>query len=169
MRLARRRSYSRRRKDLAPDSSAALEFGTASPDKSLIPASEGNNLGPGRFRLNRGPRGRRSNYPMFNAAKDAIAGRAAQTYLNNLIARYGTVQRLKLDSTKKQMEIVCLLEGEVTPITVQVGNYVVHSEGDRKFLEVSNCTCSRPWLQKVLADFAPGRRVELPAWAASAL
>lgn len=106
---------------------------------------------------------------MFNAAKDALASRAAQTYLNNLIARYGKVERLKIDSAKKQMEVVCLLEGEMTPITVSVGNYVVQSEGEKKFIQISDCTCSRPWLQNLLADFADGRRVELPAWAASAL
>jgi len=106
---------------------------------------------------------------MFNAAKDAIAGRAAQTYLNNLIGRYGRLERLKIDSAKKQMEIVCLLEGETVPIMVRVGNYVVQAEGDKKFLQVSDCTCSRPWLQNLLTDYVNGRRVELPAWAASAL
>jgi hypothetical protein len=106
---------------------------------------------------------------MFNAAKDAIAGRAAQTYLNNLIGRYGKLQRLKIDSENARMEIVCLLEGETEPITVKVGRYRVQSEGAKKFLQISECTCSRPWLQNLLADFAEGRRVELPAWAASAL
>jgi hypothetical protein len=106
---------------------------------------------------------------MFNAAKDAIAGRAAQTYLNDMIRRYGKLQRLKIDSTHRQMEAVCLLEGEATPITVNVGNYEVQSEGSRKFLKISQCTCSRPWLQNLLTDYADGRRFELPAWAASAL
>lgn len=106
---------------------------------------------------------------MFNAAKDAVAARAAQTYLNNLIARYGSVQRLHLDSSKKQMELVCLLEGEPTPIAVTVGQYEVESEGGKKFLRVSRCTCSRPWLQRVIADFGESRRFELPPWAASAL
>lgn len=106
---------------------------------------------------------------MFNAAKDAITSRAAQAYLNNLIARYGTIQRLKLDSTKGQMEIVCLLEGEPTPIAITVGQYEVESEGGKKFVRVSRCTCSRPWLEHVIADHAEGRRFELPSWAASAL
>lgn len=106
---------------------------------------------------------------MFNAAKDAIAARAAQSYLNNLIARYGSVQRLKLDSGKGQAEIVCLLEGEVSPITISVTRYEVEAAGGRKYVRVSGCTCSRPWLEKVIADYAVGRRFELPGWAASAL
>jgi hypothetical protein len=106
---------------------------------------------------------------MFNAAKNAIASRAAQSYLNERLSRYGKVERLKIDSQQKQMEIVCLLDGEPTPISVQVGNYVVESEGPKRFLRISRCTCSRPWLQNLLNDFVDGRRVELPAWAAAAL
>ena len=106
---------------------------------------------------------------MFTAAKDALTSRAAQTFLNDRISRYGKVQRLKIDSERKQLEIVCVLDGEATPIAIQVGNYTVRQEGSKKFLEISQCTCSRPWLQNVLNDFSAGRRVELPAWAAAAL
>jgi hypothetical protein len=106
---------------------------------------------------------------MFNAAKDAITSHAAQTYLNDRIRRYGKVERLKIDSGRKQMEVVCLLEGEPTPITVRVGNYVVQDEGSKKILLVSQCACSRPWLQRLLNDFAEGRRIPLPSWAAAAL
>lgn len=106
---------------------------------------------------------------MFNAAKDAIAARAAQSYLNKLIARYGTIQRLKLDSGKGQAEIVCLLEGEATPIAINVDRYEVESAGGKKYVRVLGCTCSRPWLQHVMADYVKGRRFEVPAWAASAL
>lgn len=106
---------------------------------------------------------------MFNAAKDALASRAAQTYLNERLSRYGKVEKLKIDSAGKRMEVICLLDGEPTPITVRVEHYAVESEGAKRFLRVSNCTCSRPWLQNLLNDFATGRRVELPSWAAAAL
>ena len=106
---------------------------------------------------------------MFTAAKDALASRAAQTFLNERISRYGKVERLKIDSERKQMEIVCVLDGEPTPIAVHVGNYTVTSEGRKRFLRISRCTCTRRWLQNLLNDLAEGRRVELPAWAASAL
>src|SRR5215216_2373250 len=106
---------------------------------------------------------------MFNAAKDALSSRAAQTFVNDRIRRYGKVERLKIDSQRKQMEVVCLLDGEPTPITVRVGNYVVENEGSKKILRISQCTCSRPWLQRLLNDFAEGRRIEVPSWAAAAL
>jgi len=106
---------------------------------------------------------------MFNFAKDAMTSKAAQAYVNSRIARYGRVERLKIDSAGRQIEVVCALEGEAEPITVRVNRYTVHEEGGRRFLEVQAVSCSRPWLQRLLEDYGKNRRVELPGWAAAAL
>jgi len=106
---------------------------------------------------------------MLTAAKDAVASRAAQVWANTLIARYGKVQDLKIDSRQKTLEVSCLLEGEASPLTVRIEKYVVESAGEKKFLRATAFTCSRPWLQKVLADHGPRQRLELPPWAAAIL
>ena len=106
---------------------------------------------------------------MFNAAKDALASQAAQVWANNLIARYGKVQDLKIDSRRKTMEVSCLLDGELTPITIKIESYVVEIEPDKKFLRATDFSCTRPWLQNLLRDFGPRQRIELPPWAAAAL
>jgi hypothetical protein len=106
---------------------------------------------------------------MFAAAKDALAGRAAQVWANKLIARYGKVQDLKIDSRRKTVEVSCLLDGEPTPITIRIENYVVETEGNKTFLRATVFSCTRPWLQKLLSDFGHRQRIELPTWAASAL
>ena len=106
---------------------------------------------------------------MFNAAKDALASRAAQVWANTLIARYGKVQDLKIDSGRKTMEVSCLLDGESTPITIKIENYVVEIERDKKFIRATGFTCTRPWLQNFLRDFGHQQRIELPPWAAAAL
>jgi hypothetical protein len=106
---------------------------------------------------------------MFTAAKDSLASRAAQVWANNLLARYGKVQELKIDSRRKTLEVSCLLDGEPTPIAIRIENYSVESDGDKKFLRATGFTCSRPWLQNVLTDHGPQQRIELPAWAAAAL
>lgn len=106
---------------------------------------------------------------MFNAAKDALASRGAQAWANNLIARYGQVQELKIDSRRKTIEVTCKLDGEATPITVKVENYVVETENGKKYVRATGFSCTRPWLQNVLSDFGHKQRFELPPWATSAL
>lgn len=106
---------------------------------------------------------------MFSAAKDAMASRAAQTYVNGRISRYGQLTEFRIDSAQRRMDATCQLHGEPAPITVAVERYSIHESDGRKFLEIHACRCARPWLQAVLDDFVRGRRIELPAWAASAL
>ena len=106
---------------------------------------------------------------MFTAAKDALVSRAAQLWANNLIARYGKVQDLRIDSRRKIVEVSCLLLGEPTVITIRIENYVVESERDKKFIRATDFSCTRPWLQNFLTDFGHRQRIELPPWAAAAL
>lgn len=106
---------------------------------------------------------------MFNAAKDSMTSRAAQFYVNSKIARYGEVQKLKIDSRQKTVEVSCLLHGEPSPIEIKVANYRVESTGDKKFFQATDISCTRPWLQTLLTDFAKDRRVELPSWAEGVL
>ena len=106
---------------------------------------------------------------MFNAAKAALASRAAQVWVNKLIARYGKVQDLNIDSRRKTVEVSCLLDGEPTPITISIGNYVVETELNKKFVRATDFSCTRPWLQNFLNDFGHRQRIELPAWAAALL
>jgi hypothetical protein len=106
---------------------------------------------------------------MFNAAKDALASRAAHVWANKLIARYGKVQDLKIDSRRKTMEVSCLLDGELMPITIKIENYVVETEQGKTYIRATGFSCTRPWLHKLLMDFGHRHRMELPSWGAAVL
>ena len=106
---------------------------------------------------------------MFHAAKDALTSRAAQTWANHLIARYGKLQDLTIDTRRKTVEVTCLLDGEATPVTIRIENYGVETDGDKKFIRATKFSCSRPWLQNLLMDHCPRQRIELPPWAAAVL
>ncbi len=106
---------------------------------------------------------------MFNAAKDALASKAAQAWANGLIARYGKVQDLKIDSRRKTLELSCRLDGESVPITIRIENYRIETVGEKAFVCAADFKCTRPWLQTLLMDFGPRQRVELPGWAIAAL
>ncbi|MEO6876584.1 MAG: hypothetical protein ABI222_17350 [Opitutaceae bacterium] len=101
--------------------------------------------------------------------KDSMTSQAAKSFVNGKITRYGTVQDLKIDSGNKTVDVTCQLIGEAAPIRITVDSYVVESVGDKKFIKVTGVSCSRPWLQNLLTDFAKDRRVEVPPWASAAL
>lgn len=106
---------------------------------------------------------------MFRAAKDAIAGKSARAYLNDQIARYGTVEDLRIDSKLGTLTATCRLHGETTPLTVTVGRYTIESRGGQKFLRLEQCRCDREWVQNLVTDFGEGKSFPLPGWAAAAL
>lgn len=106
---------------------------------------------------------------MFNALKDKVTSTAAKAHCNTLLARYGTVQELRIDSARRSMEVVCLLEGESAPIAVTVTSYEITDAGGEKFVHVAATRCTRPWVQHFLEDHIYGRKFPLPSWAAAAL
>ena len=106
---------------------------------------------------------------MFNALKDRVTSKAAQLHCNKLLARYGAVLELHVDSARQSMEIVCQLEGETAPIAVTVEKYAITDEGGKKFIHVAASRCSRPWVQHLLEDHIHGRKFPLPTWAAAVL
>jgi hypothetical protein len=106
---------------------------------------------------------------MIGAAKDLMASKAAKTYLNNFIERYGRVETLKIDSRSNRIELSVHLNGEVAPVGVTIVKYRIDDEGSKKYFQVVDSTATRPWLQGVLRDYLHGRKIELPSWAAAAL
>jgi hypothetical protein len=106
---------------------------------------------------------------MFRAAKDAVAGKSAQIYLNDLLSRYGRLQDLRIDSKSGRMEVSCLLHGESEPLLIVVGKYSIEQQGGTRMLRLSECRCARPWVQNLLADFVEKKSFPLPGWAAAAL
>jgi hypothetical protein len=106
---------------------------------------------------------------MFSAAKDLMTSKAAKSYANNLIASYGQVDELNIDSKRCRIDLVVRLNGEVSPIGVTIERYALESQGGKKFIQVQDSSATRPWLQAVMRDHLHGRRFEVPSWAAAAL
>jgi hypothetical protein len=106
---------------------------------------------------------------MFSAAKDMMTSQAAKSYANSFIERYGKVEALTIDSKRGRVELVVRLNGEVSPVGVTIEKYEVEETGGKKFIQVSESSATRPWLQAAMRDHLHGRRIELPSWAAAAL
>jgi hypothetical protein len=106
---------------------------------------------------------------VIRAAKDSVAGKSARLYLNELIARYGRLETLTIDSREGSMVFTCLLHGEREPIIVRVEQYRIEQQGQACALRLLQCRCERPWVQALLEDFVQEKAFPLPAWAAAAL
>lgn len=106
---------------------------------------------------------------MFKSAKDAMTARAAQSYINDLISRYGVVRELRLDSERKSISVSCELVGETSPIAIEISTYELRQRDGKTYFSVVACRSSRPWLENVLNDHVRGREFPVPPWAAMAL
>ncbi len=106
---------------------------------------------------------------MFSAAKDLLTSKAAKTYANDFIKRYGKIDELSIDSKRRRIDVVCQLNGEVSPIGITIESYRIEDKGGKKFLEVIDSSATRPWMQTAMRDHLHGRKIELPPWAAAAL
>lgn len=106
---------------------------------------------------------------MFSAAKDLMTSKAARAFVNERIKNYGRVDELTIDSKRHRIDVVCQLNGEVSPIGVTIANYRIEQSGGKTFIQVTDSSATRPWMQAAMRDHLHTRKFELPSWAAAAL
>jgi hypothetical protein len=96
-------------------------------------------------------------------AKDRLLERVALPILNRtLVAPYGQVLRLRLDSTEKRAEILVDLDGERDPVEVVVGRYELRRLGSETFLTIQAISTSRAWMTSLAERNLVGRSLKLP-------
>jgi hypothetical protein len=96
-------------------------------------------------------------------AKDWLVEKAGMAVLNQaLLKPYGTITKLKLDTTARTVEAELDLKGEVQPVRLHVQEYVIRQDGARVFVILKRIETSREWLTTAARDFVLGREFELP-------
>jgi hypothetical protein len=101
---------------------------------------------------------------IFSNTKDRLTERAALGYLNSkLLAPYGRATSLRIDSTAKTIQFEAELNGEATPIHIQISDYEITKENGRYFVKAASIHTSREWLTRLAADRVANNRFELPA------
>lgn len=106
---------------------------------------------------------------MFSAAKDMMTSKAAKSWVNDFIKAYGRVEELTIDSKRRRIDMRCHLAGEVSPIGITIEKYQLEQAGGKTFIEVTNSSATRPWMQAAMREHLHGRKIEVPGWAAAAL
>jgi hypothetical protein len=96
-------------------------------------------------------------------AKDWLIQKAAVAMLNQSIFRpYGTVKELKIDTTRRTLEVEAELKGESQPVRIQVQQYDIIEDGGTAFVVLKGITTSREWLTTLAQNHGEGRRIEIP-------
>jgi hypothetical protein len=96
-------------------------------------------------------------------AKDWLVEKAGMAVLNQAVLKpYGTLTKLKIDTTARSMEAEFDLKGETQPLRLHVHEYELRQEGDRAFVVIKSIDTSREWLTTLARDFAVDKPFELP-------
>ena len=99
----------------------------------------------------------------FSDAKDRLVESAALPVLNNAwLKPFGRATSLKIDSTNKTAEICMELNGEQTPITINIQDYELLRESNGTFIVIKALTASREWMTAMAREFLVGRRLAVP-------
>lgn len=97
-------------------------------------------------------------------AKDWLVEKTTMAMLNQSVLQpYGSLKRLKLDTTNRSVETEMELKGETQPVNIHVQEYELREKGGRTFIVIKRITTSREWLTTLARDFAVGHEFEVPA------
>ncbi len=106
---------------------------------------------------------------VLGAAKDRAAEAAIKSYLRAKISKFGEVTRLELDSKNKRIGVELNLDGEVSPIQLNVNEYELFRKNGEHYVVLRSVDCSRKWLATALQEYVIGRQFKVPPAAGSVL
>ena|SRR5688572_19516946 len=99
----------------------------------------------------------------FSASKDRLVETMAPGVLNTgMLAPYGRVTDLKLNSATGELDVTLDLKGEVEPLRVHIQKYDLSEDAGRTFLTIRQIVTSRAWLTALAENLALNRPLELP-------
>ncbi|HEY9508449.1 MAG TPA: hypothetical protein VIV82_01180 [Verrucomicrobiae bacterium] len=99
----------------------------------------------------------------FANAKDRLIEQGALSYLNTqILAPFGRATSLRLDTSARTLSVELELNGEVTPVKIEITDYELVQEADRYFLKVRHVQTSREWLTGLANARFCGQRIQIP-------
>ena len=102
----------------------------------------------------------------WDAVKDGAFESAAKLYLNQKMASFGKVTQLSIDRDAKRIFIQAELNGEVSPISIEVGKYDLVERDGAAYVTARQMSASREWIGSALQQYVVGREFKLPVSAA---
>jgi len=101
--------------------------------------------------------------------KDMAMSALATPVLGKHIQPYGKLESLDINSSESQIAIQVLPRGEERSVTVTVGGCSITSVEGKKFFVWESVKVSRPWMQQLVENFLPEKRIAISSPAAAIL
>lgn len=102
---------------------------------------------------------------IFKKGKDLLIEQAFLNWFNTVKQHIGHMTHIKINSENKSIELELELKGETAPLRVHVQNYRIFTTDGETFIELTEVTTSREWINALLADYPQRerRRFKVPA------
>lgn len=107
---------------------------------------------------------------LFSNAKDRMMEGMAMSYLNSsLLQPYGKATALRLDTGAKTVQLVVELNGESSPVQIDISDYELTTDNGKYFVRAGDIRTSREWLTRLAQDRLRNHRFEIPGQAGAML
>jgi len=100
---------------------------------------------------------------LLNKGKDIALSRTIKIVINKVIAKYGNIIKLQLDSQEKEMNLEVFLKGEEDILQVKINKYYIKNENHKNFLILKEVKTSREWLNLLIEDYLSSQKFEIPS------
>ena len=94
--------------------------------------------------------------------KDSTGSALIERGLQNLIAPYGRMLNLRIDSRNNSIQCELLLKGESSPIQISINRYELTNDDSGTCVVIHEASASREWMTTLLSQFVLGRKVRVP-------
>ena len=94
-------------------------------------------------------------FSFFNPAKDFALEVAVKLWFNQTQNRYGHMTHIKIDTTAKSIHVELDLDGEPTPLKIDVASYQLNSESGETIISLGDIVTSREWINQLINDYLP--------------
>jgi hypothetical protein len=101
---------------------------------------------------------------MMGSMWDQMKSTAIRQGLNMYLKTgYGEVTDLEFDGKGRSLRLKLQLNGESSPIDVEIGRYHPELDGENLFVVLTDVRVSRAWLQHLVQSQVEGKRFKVPA------
>lgn len=105
----------------------------------------------------------------FHCTKDKASSAILRRLADKYIRKYGRVEDISIDSSRKTLEARILLHGETEPISLRISRFEIIKEDGYHNIVIHGLSASREWIDTLARDYLEDRAIRIPSSTAHAL